>query len=272
MKSWYDYFDPGVLLAAAGWLVATWFAFHGLWLAKSTDKRRMLVFGAYTLVAVLIAVGYVYSGVQTLRSNRATERNIKTLLALAGLPSANVRQGLDQLISRTLQPREIIPTQEEVLAHEFELIKGDVPKRFAITVLPSATGETFGIVYAIQRAFARNGINVRIDNQTASSLRETGIMFTMSNPSDPPDIALKLRDAFGVAGIRDIRFVGMGSSVASLYDLTIFIGPAPLKQADAPAPPTASPSRRRRRGGGIATRLAAVAGARHQDADHGLRD
>jgi hypothetical protein len=229
MNSWYDYFDPGVLLAAAGWLVATWFAVHGLWLAKSNDKRRMLVFGVYTLVAVLIATGYVYTGVQTLRSNRETERNIKTLLALAGLPSANVSQGLDQLITRTLKPREIIPTQEEVLAHEFEFIKSDIPKKFAITVLPSATGDTYGIAYAVQRAFARNGINVRIDNQTASSPRETGIMFTMSNPSDPPDIALKLRDAFGVAGIRDIRFVGMGPDAASQYDLTIFIGPAPLK-------------------------------------------
>jgi hypothetical protein len=229
MNPWQDYFDPGVLLAAAGWLVATWFAFHGLWLAKTNDRRRMLVFCAYTLVAVLIAIGYVYSGVQTLRSNRETERNIKTLLALAGLPSANVSQGLDQLITRTLQPRQIIPTQEEVLAHEFELVKGDIPKRFAITVLPSSSGDAYGILYAIQRSFARNGITAANDIQSASSPRETGIMFTMPNPADPPEFALKLRDAFGLAGIRDIRFVGMGQDAASKYDFTIFIGPAPLK-------------------------------------------
>ena len=54
MSSWHDYIDIGVLLPAAGWLVATYVALHGLWLAKNDSKRRMLVFGAYSLVAVAV--------------------------------------------------------------------------------------------------------------------------------------------------------------------------------------------------------------------------
>jgi hypothetical protein len=229
MSSWRDYIDPGVLLSAAGWLVATYVALHSLWLAKNDSKRRMLVFGAYSLVAVVVAIWYDYAGVQTLRSNRETERNIKTLLALAGLPSENVNHGLDQLITRNLQPRQIIPTQEEVLANAFEFIKDIRPKRFAITFLPTPTGDTWGIEEAIHRAFARNDMNVPLDTQTTSSSRETGIMFTMPGPSDPPEFALKLKDAFGLAGIHEIRFVRMGPDVASKYDFTVFIGPAPLK-------------------------------------------
>ena len=103
MHSWRDYIDPGVLLSAAGWLVATYVALHSLWLAKNDSRRRMLVFGIYSFIAVAIAIWYDYAGVQTLRSNRETERSIKTLLALAGLPSDNVNQGLDKLITRNLQ-------------------------------------------------------------------------------------------------------------------------------------------------------------------------
>jgi hypothetical protein len=160
---------------------------------------------------------------------RETERNIKTLLALAGLPGENVNHGLDQLITRNLQPRAIIATQEEVLANAFEFIKDIRPKRFAITTLPRPTADTWGIEEAINRALARNEMNIPVEYQTASSSRETGIMFTMPDPSDPPEFALKLKDAFGLAGIHDIRFVRMGPDVASKYDFTIFIGPAPLK-------------------------------------------
>jgi hypothetical protein len=230
MNSLYDYFDPIVLLAAAGWLVATCVALHSLYLGWKDNKRRIFVIGTYTLVAVVVAFGYAYVGVQTLRSNRETQRDIKTLLALSGLPIENVNQGLNQLITRNLQPRQILPTQEEVLANAIEFIKDIIPrKRFAITFLPSPTSETYQIEEAIRRAFARNDIDVPTGNQSASSPRETGIMFTMPNPNDPPDFALKLRDAFGLAGIREIRFVGMGPEVASRYDFTIFVGPAPLQ-------------------------------------------
>jgi hypothetical protein len=74
MNSWHDYFDPVVLLAAAGWLVATYVALHSLYLARNDSKRRILVFGTYSLVAVVVAGWYAYAGVQTLRSNRAFEQ------------------------------------------------------------------------------------------------------------------------------------------------------------------------------------------------------
>lgn len=227
--SWHDYLSPDALLPAAGWLVATFFALRGLWLVKNDNRRRVLEYGAYSLVTIGVAIWYNYQAVGTLRSNRETERSIKTLLALSGVPSESVNQGLDQLITRNLQPRQIIPTQEEVLAKEFEFLKREIPKRFAVSVLPSATGYDYGIVYAIQRAFARNGVTVPVITQTASSPRETGIMFTMPDPSNPPDFALNLRDAFGMAGIREIRFVAMDAEIASKYDFTIFVGPAPLQ-------------------------------------------
>ena len=229
MNSWHDYIAAGVLLPAAGWLVATFVALHSLWLAKNNRRRRMVMFGAYSLVTVVVAIWYDYEGVQTLRSNRETERNIKTLLALSGLSGESVNQGLDRLITRNLQPRQIMPTQEEVLADAFEFLKGDIPKRFAITVLPTPTPDSWGIEEAIHRAFARNGIDVPVGAQSASSPRETGIMFTMPDPSDPPEFALKLKDAFGLAGIHEIRFVRMGPEASSKFDFTIFVGPAPLR-------------------------------------------
>ena len=54
-------------------------------------------------------------------------------------------------------------------------------------------------------------------------------MFTMPDPTKPSEFAMRLRDAFGLAGIRDIQFVPMTAEMASQLDLTIFIGPAPLK-------------------------------------------
>lgn len=228
MNSWRDYLAPDALLPAAGWLVAAFFALRGLWLTKNDSRRRFLEYGGYSLATIVIAGWYNYQGVQNLRANRETQRSLQTLLALSGVSSDNVNQGLDQLITRNLQPRQIIPTQEEVLAKQFEFLKGEIPKRFAISVLHSATGYDYGIAYAVQRAFGRNGVNLSLISQTASTPRETGIMFTMPNPSDPPDFALGLRDAFGMAGIREIRFVAMDPDIAAKYDFTIFIGPAPL--------------------------------------------
>jgi hypothetical protein len=189
----------------------------------------LLLFGAFSLVTVGVAIWIDYEGVQTLRSNRETERNIKTLLALSGLSSGSVNQGLDQLITRNLQPRQIIPTQEEVLADAFEFLKGAIPQKFAITTLPSPTPDTWQIAEPIRRAFARNGIDAPMTSQAASSPQETGIMFTMPDPRNPPEFALKLRDAFGLAGINEIRFVRMEPETAARFDFTIFVGPAPLK-------------------------------------------
>ena len=225
-----DYINPAVLLPAAGWLVATVVALHSLWLAKTYNRKNAIViFAIYSFVTVAIAAWYDYENTQSLRSTRDIERNVKTLLALSGLPSSNTSQGLDQLITRNLQPRQIIPTQEEVLTRELELLKGTVPKRFAITTLQTPTSDTWGIKEAINRAFERNGLTPVSAYQTASSPQETGIMFTMPDPHNPPDFALNLKDAFGLAGIRDIQFVRMGPDVAPQYDFTIFIGPAPLK-------------------------------------------
>jgi hypothetical protein len=224
-NSWYDYVAPDALLPSAGWLLATFVALYSLWVAKNDMKIGM---GVLAVLAAAVTVWYSYDSVQKLRSNREVETNIKTLLALSGLSTASVNQGLDQLISRNLQPRQIIPTQEEALANAFEFLKGMVPKRFAVTTLPTPTPDTWGIEEAIRRAFARNDINVPVTTQTASSPHETGIMFTMPDPTQPSEFALKLKDAFGLAGIRDIRFVRMGPEAASQFDFTIFIGPAPL--------------------------------------------
>lgn len=152
-----------------------------------------------------------------------------TLLALASLPSKSGQSTLDQLISRNLRQRQIIPIQEGILTHAIELLKETIPKRFAITTLSTPIPETWGLKDAINRAFARNGINADSAFQTASSPKETGIMFTMPNPRNPPEFAFRLKDAFEIAGIREIQFVNMRSDVAVLYDFTIFIGPAALK-------------------------------------------
>ena len=80
MNSWHDYIALDALLPAAGWLVATFFAPRGLWLAKSDNGRRALEYGAYSLVTVLVAIWHNYEGVRTLRSNRETERSVKRYL------------------------------------------------------------------------------------------------------------------------------------------------------------------------------------------------
>ena len=230
MSSWRDYIDLSVLLPATGWVVASFVALHSLWLAKDENKTRsIIVFGMYSFVTVAIAFWYDYEDTQSLRSSRDVDRNIKTLLALSGLPSANTSQGLNQLITRNLQPRQIIPTQEEVLARSLEVFKDITPKRIAITCLPLPTSDTWGIREAISRAFARNGIAIQFEYQTTSSPQETGLMFTMSDPRNPSEFALKLKDAFELAGIRDIQFVQIGSDVSSQLDFTIFIGPAAIK-------------------------------------------
>ena len=129
----------------------------------------------------------------------------------------------------TVTPWQITPQQEDTLAKQFALLKNVTPKRFAITDLPSPAPDSQEVEEGIHGAFARNGIDVPIETQLSSSPTETGIIFTMPDPNNPPEFALKLKDAFGLVGINGIKFVAMNSEAAARLDFTIFVGPAPLK-------------------------------------------
>jgi hypothetical protein len=129
----------------------------------------------------------------------------------------------------TVHTWEITPQQEDILASQLALLKSAMPKRFAMNDLVSPTPDSQGVEEGIHRAFARNGIDVPIETQLASSPTETGIVFTMPDPNNPPEFARKLKDAFGLVGINGIKFVAMNSEAASRLDFTIFVGPAPLK-------------------------------------------
>jgi len=129
----------------------------------------------------------------------------------------------------SVQPWQITQQQEDILASKFAVLKSAMPKRFAITDLPSPSPESQGVEEGIHRAFARNGIDVPIETQLASHPTGTGIIFTMPDPNNPPEIALRLKEAFGLVGINGIQFVAMNSEAASRLDFTIFIGPAPTK-------------------------------------------
>jgi hypothetical protein len=129
----------------------------------------------------------------------------------------------------TVQSWQITPQQEDILASQFGSIKSTMPKRFAITDLPNQAPDSEEVEEGIHRAFARNGIDVPIETQLASSLTETGIVFTMPDPSNPPEFARKLKDAFGLVGINGIKFAAMNSEATSRLDFTIFVGLAPPK-------------------------------------------
>jgi hypothetical protein len=129
----------------------------------------------------------------------------------------------------TVQSWQITPQQEDILASQFASIKGTMPKRFAITDLPNQTPDSEEVEEGIHRAFARNGIDVPIETQLASSPIETGIVFAMSDPNNPPEFARKLKDAFGLVGINGIKFVAMNSETASRLDFTLSVGPPPTK-------------------------------------------
>jgi hypothetical protein len=129
----------------------------------------------------------------------------------------------------TAQSWQITPQQEDMLASQFASIKNTIPKRFAITDLPNQTPDSEEVEEGIHRAFARNGIDVPIETQLASSPTETGIVFTMPDPNNPPEFARKLKDAFGLVGINGIKFVAMNPETASRLDFTLSIGPHPPK-------------------------------------------
>lgn len=175
---------------------------------------------------IVMSFWYNYNGVQSIRETRELKRNIQTLLALSGISSKNgENQGLNQLISRNLKPREIIPTQEEELAKAFSVIRSAIPSHIWITYLGPA--DWTSVALPIQLALQRNGISTDFREQITLSPDDTGLMFTMPDPSNPPDYALALRDAFGLAGIRNIRFIRMAPSFTSL-GFTIFVGPPSL--------------------------------------------
>jgi hypothetical protein len=129
----------------------------------------------------------------------------------------------------TVTSWQITPQQEDILASQFALIKSTMPKRFAITDLPNQTPDSEEVEEGIHRAFARNGIDVPIETQLTSYPAETGIVFTMPDPSNPPEFARTLKEWFGLVGINGIKFVAMNSEAASRLDFTIFVGRAPLK-------------------------------------------
>jgi hypothetical protein len=124
----------------------------------------------------------------------------------------------------TAHPWQITQQQEDILAKQFALLKNAMPRRFAITDLPNPTPDSQGVEEGIHRAFARNGIDVPIETQLSSSPAETGIIFTMPDPNNPPEIAVKLKEAFGLVGINGIKFIEMNSEAASRLGFTIFVG------------------------------------------------
>jgi hypothetical protein len=129
----------------------------------------------------------------------------------------------------TVTPWQITPQQEDTLAKQFASLKSTMPKRFAITDLPNPAPDSQDVEAGIHRAFARDGIDVPIETQLVSSPTETGIIFTMPDPNNPPEFALKLKDAFGLVGINRIKFVAMNSEAASRLDFAIFVGPSPSR-------------------------------------------
>ena len=235
MGSWRDYISQAALLPAAGWLFAMAIAIRSLW-SPDSRRRRWLEIVPYTLVTLAVVIWFDINGAQTLKSNRQTlssnedmRKEVQTLLAVEDVSSKDgLSQGLDRLITRNLQPQQIIPTQEEELAKALMLIRPSLPNPLYITRLESASPDWVSVAVPIQRALERNGIEAPFEPQIALSPDETGLMFTMPDPTRPPEFALKLRDAFGLAGIRDIRFVQMASSSRGL-GFTIFVGPAPLR-------------------------------------------
>jgi hypothetical protein len=226
MDSWQDYVTLDAILPSVAWLIAMSVGIYGLWFPGITKSRRNALIG-YILITLIVMVGYELYNVHSLRESRETTKKINTLLALAGVSSGDVNQGLDQLIKRNIQPRNIIPTQEEELSRAFELVKSSLPNPIHITYIINSPDWT-NIAVPIQRALARNNVDGEFSTQRTSSPRQTGLMFTMPDPANPPDYALALRDAFGTAGIRDISFVKMSQEDLPL-GFTIFVGPAPLQ-------------------------------------------
>jgi hypothetical protein len=144
-------------------------------------------------------------------------------------PAAPVAVAPTPTAAATVQSWQITPQQEDILASQFASIKNTMPKRFAITDLPNQVPDSEEVEAGIHRAFARNGIDVPIETQLASSPTESGIVFTMPDPNNPPEFARKLKDAFGLVGINGIKFVAMNSEAASRLDFTLSVGPPPPK-------------------------------------------
>jgi hypothetical protein len=126
-------------------------------------------------------------------------------------------------------PWQITPQQEDTLARQFASLKSAMPKRFAIIDLPNSAPDSQDVEAGIHRAFAGNGIDVPIETELVSSPTDVGIIFTMLDPNNPPEFALKLKDAFGLAGVSGIKFAAMNPEAASRLDFTIFVGPGPSK-------------------------------------------
>lgn len=227
MNSWHDYFSQDAILPALGWLVAAIIGILGInkiWFPNARIRRALTII-IYASIMIGISLWYDYNGVQSLRSNKQTDRSIQTLLAISGLSSKGSSQGLDQLLTRNFKPGRITPTQEEQLARSFNVIKSSIPNPILVTYLNNS--DWYPIAIPIQRALQRNGIGVSFEPQVALSPDETGLMFTMPDPTNPPEYALKLKDAFDIAGIRYVHFVKMLPN-ETYRKFTIFVGPPPL--------------------------------------------
>jgi hypothetical protein len=163
--------------------------------------------------------------------NHKRHRNDRTHSSRDATPEPPERSTptIGVIVAPTVHPWEITLQQEDILARQFASLKSAMLRRFAIIDLPSATPDSQAVEEGIHRAFARDGIDVPIETQLSSSPAETGIIFRMPDPNNPPEFALKLKDAFGSAGINGIKFVAMNSEAASRLDFTIFVGAAPLK-------------------------------------------
>lgn len=229
-----DFTSFQAILPASAGLLASAIAIHSLIQPAMTYGRKVLC-GVYVVLTLLITAGLVFYGAiqhedtreQALTANEMNNKLDRLRALMGNNPNLTGPQVLQGLIERFSRPYTLSDPQMSRLADELYLIKSDLPKVVTITFAPNDR-QAYELQYKLSAAFSRAGIDfLNAGVQVPSSPSETGIIFSVLDQTNPPQIVLKLQKIFDLVNITT-TIINANKGYIGSGGFNIFVGPRPI--------------------------------------------
>jgi hypothetical protein len=225
-----DWLSLPALLPPAILLLSTGIAVHSLLQPNMSLRARRRWFTGYAAFTGILILVLVYFGATQQEQNRQfadQSHTIDQIRALMGNnPSLTGQQVLQGILSQFAKPYSVSDPQKARFATEIYISKSELPHTVSINYAPSDQPAN-SLAWELSSVFTRSGIKTVSEIELPSSPSEVGIMFSVLEQSNPPDIVKQLQSVFDIVNI-STKIVGADKKYIGEGGFSIFVGPRPL--------------------------------------------
>jgi hypothetical protein len=225
-----DWLSLPALLPPAVFLLSIAMAAHSLLQPNISLKARRRWFTGYAIVTAILVIGLVYFGAIQQQQNRQFADQTHTIDQIRALmgnnPNLTGQQVLQGILSQFSKPYSVSDPQKARLATEIYILKSELPHTLTINYAPSDQPSN-SLAWDLSNVFIRGGVETTTTTETPSSPSEVGIMFSVLDQSNPPEIVKKLQRVFDLVNI-STKIVGADKKYIGEGGFSIFVGPRPL--------------------------------------------